>query len=125
MRISAPRTLARAIVLDDDPRIRSAIRSRLEIDGFCVSTVETAIEALDIFRDQANTPIIFINLMSPSGEGWKLHEQLAGDQTPLVALTAEGYLPFGDSIPACINMEKIMNGVERAKEIGRKRARAA
>lgn len=116
------------MILSDDSNIRSAIRSRLQIDGFRAEGVSTAQAALEILRSQPDTPVVFLCLASSSGEGWRLHEQLTTDEAlaglPVIALTAEGYLPFGSEVPAAIGLDRIIGAVERVRTIQR-RAKAA
>ena len=58
--------LIRALVIDDEERIRYFLRKTLERSGYVVATASMGEEALDLLRDTAfDVAIVDLNLLHP------------------------------------------------------------
>jgi len=89
----------RVLVVDDDPRQRSALVSMVESLGFPVTPAVNGEEALDIHTEQP-ADIILTDLMMPRIDGYELLRALEarGDRTPVIVLTAFGSIEKAISI---------------------------
>jgi DNA-binding response OmpR family regulator len=78
----------RILAVEDDTRILQALSLALEDEGYCVTGVESAELALDIF-DTSSVDVVLVDLMLPGMSGFDLCRELrtAGD-TPIIILTA-------------------------------------
>jgi len=82
------------IVLEDDLELRSLVARGLQEEGFAVSSVETAAQAMTLVRSRpADAMIVDIGL--PDADGRDLVQALRahGDTMPVLFLTARDALP--------------------------------
>src|SRR5262245_30328303 len=82
------------VVLEDDLELRSLVARGLQEEGFAVSAVETAAQAMTLVRARpADAMIIDIGL--PDADGRDLVQALRahGDKVPVLFLTARDALP--------------------------------
>jgi two-component system, OmpR family, response regulator MprA len=81
------------LVIDDDPRLTSALRRALALEGYAVETVNDPREGLIRARD-AEPDLYILDVMMPHVDGLEVCRRLrsAGD-TPILMLTAKDATP--------------------------------
>ena len=81
----------RIVIVDDDARIRDLLRRYLTQEGFEVLLAEDA-KALNRVLTRETVDLIVLDLMLPGEDGLSICRRLrgAGDNTPIVMLTAKG-----------------------------------
>jgi two-component system alkaline phosphatase synthesis response regulator PhoP len=81
----------RILVVDDEPDILTALKDRLEFEGYEVLTAEDGQTALAIARKE-NPDCILLDLMLPKLDGYKVCRLLKFDKKrkgiPIIMLTA-------------------------------------
>jgi DNA-binding response OmpR family regulator len=83
-------TMARVLVVDDEPRIVQLVRDYLERAGFAVSTARTGPEAL-MRAHQERPDVIVLDLGLPDLDGLEVTRRLRRDSgVPILMLTARG-----------------------------------
>ena len=77
------------LVVDDDDRIRAALRRGLSYEGYRVSEARSGEEALDKARDQI-PGLVVLDIMLPGIDGLEVCRRLraAGDEVAILMLTA-------------------------------------
>ncbi len=83
----------RALVVDDDPAIRSMFELQFAIEGFDVALAADGAQAIAAAR--ADRPdVILLDVMMPGMDGFTVVETLRGDpvtaEIPIVMVTAKG-----------------------------------
>ncbi|MDB5796985.1 MAG: risA [Paucimonas sp.] len=86
-----PANKARILVVDDDIRLRDLLRRYLAEQGFNVVTAENA-QAMNKLWLRERYELLVLDLMLPGEDGLSICRRLrgAGDQTPIIMLTAKG-----------------------------------
>jgi DNA-binding response OmpR family regulator len=85
--------MARILVVDDEPDIRTLVQLNLELDGHQVITAANGAEALELIADEI-PDVMLLDLMMPEVDGWTVLETIkaAGDldvnHIPVLMLTA-------------------------------------
>jgi DNA-binding response OmpR family regulator len=81
---------ARILAVEDDERIRSAMRLALEDDGFSVLEAASGEEALEVFSAGPDgTEVVLIDVMLPGIDGFEVCRTLRrGSDVPIVMVTA-------------------------------------
>ncbi len=82
---------ARILVVDDDIRLRDLLRRYLTEQGFNVVTAESA-QAMNKLWLRERYELLVLDLMLPGEDGLSICRRLrgAGDETPIIMLTAKG-----------------------------------
>jgi two-component system, OmpR family, phosphate regulon response regulator OmpR len=82
---------AKVLVVDDDLRLRDLLRRYLAEQGFNVVTAENA-QAMNKLWIRERYDLLVLDLMLPGEDGLSICRRLrgAGDQTPIIMLTAKG-----------------------------------
>jgi two-component system, OmpR family, phosphate regulon response regulator OmpR len=82
---------ARILVVDDDLRLRDLLRRYLAEQGFHAVTAENA-QAMNKLWIRERYDLLVLDLMLPGEDGLSICRRLrgAGDQTPIIMLTAKG-----------------------------------
>ena len=86
-------TLARILVVDDDPDILEALSEILEAEGFEIRRARNGKEALD--KLEPDPPqLILLDLMMPVMDGWEFAQRMrqrppAVSSIPLIVLSAD------------------------------------
>ncbi len=83
--------MQRILVVDDEEDLREILRFNLEAEGFEVETVASAEEALDKFSIlNSQFSIILLDVMMDKMSGFEMAQRMreAGDNTPIIFLTA-------------------------------------
>jgi two-component system, OmpR family, response regulator MprA len=77
------------LVVDDDTRLRRALKRVLVANGFAVEVAEDGLEALARLRTESYDAVV-LDVMMPGCDGIEVCERLraAGDQLPVLMLTA-------------------------------------
>lgn len=79
------------LVVEDNERLASGLRSNLEFEGYRVLVAGTAQDGLTLARD-ASPDLILLDLMLPDADGYRVLRDLRdrGDDVPVLVLTALG-----------------------------------
>lgn len=82
---------SKILVVDDDLRLRDLLRRYLAEQGFNVVTAENA-QAMNKLWIRERYDLLVLDLMLPGEDGLSICRRLrgAGDQTPIIMLTAKG-----------------------------------
>ena len=86
---SVPVRDARVLVVDDDPDVREAVETALELEGHRVSTEGDGLGALKRLG-QAEFDAVVLDVLMPNLDGFEVCRRLrgAGNRTPILILTA-------------------------------------
>ncbi len=83
-------TVAKILVVDDEPNIREVVGVYLRRDGHTVVSAANGEEALDLYR-RSNPDLVVLDLMLPKLSGFEVYRRLGADRrVPLIMLTARG-----------------------------------
>jgi DNA-binding response OmpR family regulator len=78
----------RILTVEDDERIRTAVKLALEDEGWKVEEASTGEDALERFR-QAPTDVVLIDIMLPGVDGFEVCRQVRRDSdVPIIMVTA-------------------------------------
>jgi two-component system response regulator MprA len=79
----------RILVVDDDPDVREAVETALELEGHRVTTARDGLEALRRLG-QAECDAIVLDVLMPNLDGFEVCRRLrhGGNRTPILILTA-------------------------------------
>lgn len=85
------RSTPKALVVDDDPRLRDLLRRYLGDNGFAVHVAENA-AAMNKLWLRERYDVLILDLMMPGEDGLSVLRRLRGDKdrTPVIMLTAKG-----------------------------------
>jgi DNA-binding response OmpR family regulator len=76
------------LVVDDEARLVSLVKTYLTQSGFRVATASNGLEALSVAQ-QANPDLIILDIMMPQMDGYEfMHVYRAEHDTPIILLTA-------------------------------------
>jgi two-component system response regulator MprA len=83
------RTMARVLVVDDEPAVRRALERALRLENHDVALAEDGEQALDVLAAGA-TDAVILDILMPKLDGLEVCRRLrkAGDHTPVLMLTA-------------------------------------
>lgn len=92
---------AKVLIVDDDVRLRDLLRRYLSEQGFQVVVAENAV-AMNKLWIRERFDLLVLDLMLPGEDGLAICRRLrgAGDQTPIIMLTAKG-----DEVDRIIGLE--------------------
>jgi len=86
-----PSRRRRVLVIEDNPDVLAALRSKLELDGHTVSTAADGVEGLTrLLRQQPEVSIVDIGLPGLTGYEIARHARAAGYAGRLIALSGYG-----------------------------------
>lgn len=79
------------LVVEDNERLASGLRSNLEFEGYRVLVAGTAQDGLTLARDES-PDLVLLDLMLPDADGYRVLRDLRdrGDDVPVLVLTALG-----------------------------------
>jgi len=84
----------KALVIDDSQAVRKSMEIQLGLFGLNIDFAETGEEALEITKNTTDYDIIFLDIMMPGIDGYKVCKTLRGNklfkQTPIIMLTGKG-----------------------------------
>ncbi len=94
-RMTAPRTRAHILVVEDDRDIRDSVVEILEDEGYGVSAAGDGLQALELLAAGAQKPdLILLDLMMPRMNGFQFREaqlqHVEHAAIPVAVLTADG-----------------------------------
>jgi CheY-like chemotaxis protein len=110
------------MIVDDDPDIRDAFSSILEVEGYDVVCAEHGQAALDyLLQGNARPCMIFLDLMMPIMDGEEFRDRqkkTAHADIPVVVVTAAGRdrranIDAAEILQKPISYEKIMHAIEQ------------
>jgi DNA-binding NtrC family response regulator len=87
--LQTPRTI---LVVDDDPDIRSLIRTFLEHEGYRVNTCANADRAVHIFRRSPNIDLLITDFSMPERTGMDLAREIKTMRPSLPVLIVSGII---------------------------------
>ncbi|MBI3279201.1 MAG: response regulator transcription factor [Acidobacteria bacterium] len=81
----------RILVVEDEPAIAIALQDDLEDEGYCVEAVSDGLTALEKTR-ASGWDLVLLDVMLPGKDGFTVLREMrkAGNQTPVILLTARG-----------------------------------
>jgi two-component system response regulator ResD len=83
-------TVAKVLIVDDEPNIREVVGLYLRRDGHTVVSATDGEEALEVFRE-SEPDIVVLDLMLPKMSGLEVCRRMRADRSvPLIMLTARG-----------------------------------
>jgi two-component system, OmpR family, response regulator MprA len=84
-----PVPIGRVLVVDDEPDVREAVETALELDGHRVTTAVDGLEALRKLG-QGEFEAVVLDVLMPNLNGFEVCSRLraAGNRTPILILTA-------------------------------------
>ena len=87
-----PGSLHRVLVIEDEPQMRSMLSDNLEFEGYEVTAVDSAEQAL-MEIDRFNFSLLIVDVMLPGMSGVELCDTLRrrGSRLPIVMLTARSH----------------------------------
>jgi DNA-binding response OmpR family regulator len=81
----------KVLVVDDEPALRSLLKTNLSIEGFEAITARDGAEALQVIRDEA-PDVVLLDVMMPVLDGWQVLEELSKEPnrtTRVILVTAK------------------------------------
>lgn len=89
----APAGKKKVLLVEDTPQIRSVYKGRLMLDGYDVTDVESAMDAMKYLRDEL-PDLVLLDLVMPVMDGFKLlsviRETPRTAEVPVIILSAKG-----------------------------------
>jgi DNA-binding response OmpR family regulator len=83
-------TVAKVLIVDDEPNIREVVGLYLRRDGHTIVSATDGEEALEVFRE-SEPDLVVLDLMLPKMSGLEVCRRMrAGRKVPLIMLTARG-----------------------------------
>jgi two-component system, OmpR family, alkaline phosphatase synthesis response regulator PhoP len=88
---TVPVTMARILIVEDNPDLAYGLRTGLEIEGYEVQVAEDGEKGLDRARSW-NPDLVMLDLMLPGMDGYRVLKTLreGGSDVPVLILTARG-----------------------------------
>ncbi len=107
------------LLADDEPHITCVVAAKLQAAGFAVVTARDGEEALDLAL-RTHPAVVVTDLQMPRMSGlslaMRLRQEPATSATPVVMLTARGYL-LSPAEAASTNIRRVMNKPFSAREV--------
>jgi two-component system, OmpR family, response regulator MprA len=84
----------RILVVDDEPAVREAVDRALRLEGYETELAADGAQALEALADRAHDALV-LDVLMPHVDGLEVCRRLraAGDQTPVLVLTARDAVP--------------------------------
>jgi DNA-binding response OmpR family regulator len=88
---AAPAAVSRVLIVEDNEGLALGLRNNLQYEGYATQVAGTAAAGLALARESA-LDLIILDLMLPDSDGYRVLRALreAGDETPVLVLTALG-----------------------------------
>ena len=83
--------IPKVLIADDEPALRSLLKTNLSFEGFETLTASNGEEALRVIRDEA-PDVVLLDVMMPVLDGWQVLEELSKNenrQTKVILVTAK------------------------------------
>ncbi|MFQ5800165.1 MAG: PleD family two-component system response regulator [Candidatus Hydrothermarchaeales archaeon] len=85
--------MARILVVDDDPGVRTLVRKILEDEGYEAVESEGGLDCLTKLRMGERPDLILLDVMMPKMDGWEVSRRIKADESlkdiPVCMLTAK------------------------------------
>ena len=81
----------RVLIADDEPTLRSLLKTNLQLEGFETLTASNGEEALRAIREEA-PDVVLLDVMMPVMDGWQVLEELSKSDrrhTRVILVTAK------------------------------------
>ena len=81
----------RVLIADDEPTLRSLLKTNLQLEGFETLTASNGEEALRVIREEA-PDVVLLDVMMPVMDGWQVLEELSKSNhrhTRIILVTAK------------------------------------
>lgn len=81
----------RVLIADDEPTLRSLLKTNLQLEGFETLTASNGAEALRVIREEA-PDVVLLDVMMPVMDGWEVLEELSKSDnrhTRVILVTAK------------------------------------
>lgn len=81
----------KVLIADDEPALRSLLKTNLSFEGFETLTASNGEEALRVIRDEA-PDVVLLDVMMPVMDGWQVLEELSKNenrQTKVILVSAK------------------------------------
>lgn len=108
------------LLVEDDPGIREALGTALELAGYQVISAENGRDGIDCLQTHPSPCVILLDLMMPVMNGWQFAEALAQKpdlaNIPIVVITAWADKRLDKAqavIEKPINLDTLLQTVER------------
>jgi CheY-like chemotaxis protein len=85
------------LTIDDEPAIREMLREALEVAGFRVTDVATAVEAMDVIRRDP-PQLVITDLQLEETDGFVAIEQIKAEIPAVPVILLTGVLMEGDAV---------------------------
>ncbi|MCW5962129.1 MAG: response regulator [Pyrinomonadaceae bacterium] len=114
--------MTRILVVDDEPSIRSLIRSTLEPEGFDVAEAENGLEAIESLL-QTPAEVVFMDIIMPEKEGIETIMEIRKSfpKTKIIAISGVGsdspYLLMARQLGAHSSLDKPFSPVEIIEKV--------
>ena len=110
----------RILVVDDEASVRGIVAALLERSGYAVHTVEGAIQALTVLKEEPAFDVVLSDIMMPEIDGLSLLDQLGVDHPglPVVMFTAVHDIHVATSAFRRGAVDYLLKPFERAQLLG-------
>jgi DNA-binding response OmpR family regulator len=81
----------KVLIADDEPALRSLLKTNLSFEGFETLTASNGEEALQVIKDEA-PDVVLLDVMMPVMDGWQVLEELSKNEnrhTKVILVTAK------------------------------------
>lgn len=81
----------RVLIADDEPTLRSLLKTNLQLEGFETLTASNGEEALRVIREES-PDVVLLDVMMPVMDGWQVLEELSKSErrhTRVILVTAK------------------------------------
>jgi two-component system OmpR family response regulator len=81
----------KVLIADDEPALRSLLKTNLSFEGFETLTASNGEEALQVIKDEA-PDVVLLDVMMPVMDGWQVLEELSKNEnrhTRVILVTAK------------------------------------
>lgn len=86
-----PPETPKVLIADDEPALRSLLKTNLSFEGFETLTASNGKEAMQLIREEA-PDIVLLDVMMPVMDGWQVLEELSKSEnrsTRVILITAK------------------------------------
>jgi CheY-like chemotaxis protein len=73
--------MAKIMVVDDEPDIRTIVRTVLEKEGHEITEAESGEMCLKLLSEYESPDILFLDVMMPGMDGWDVARKVKSDET--------------------------------------------
>ena len=116
----------RVLIVDDDPAVREAMRTALEVEGLMALVAADGDEALTQLRGGIEPCLILLDLRMPRMNGWAFRDAQLQDpglaRVPVAVFSGGGteeieQLAAADCLWKPVEVERVVDAVQRACQL--------